>query len=184
MNTSSTSTPPRRQFGPDTRPIRLHRSDTKTSQNLRFKKISERQLARKKRTRISQDRVVKELARLSFSDVRKLFRKDGTLKAPHEMTAGEAACLSSIESFEKFEGVGDAREHVGTVRKIRMWDKLAALEKLGKHLGMWSDRMPLEAFLALFPGPIAERLCQHLGDEAAKRGIDRGDPEHPESTGV
>ena len=142
--------------------------------------LTKRQIARQKRTRITQDRVVKELARLAFSDIRKLFKADGSMKLPHELSAKDAACLSSIESFEKFEGVGDAREHVGTVRKVRMWDKLAALDKLGRHLGMWSERMSLEAFLALLPGSIADRLRQHLGDETAKCGSNGGGPERTE----
>jgi len=72
---------------------------------------------------------------LAFGDVGKLFKPDGSLKLPHELTAAEAACLSSIETLERFEGVGEDRKHIGTTRKVRMWDKLAALEKLGKHLG-------------------------------------------------
>lgn len=142
--------------------------------------LSKRQLDRQERTQVTQDRVVEELARLAFSDLRSLFKPDGTMKQPRELTAKEAACLSSIECFEKFEGAGEGRKQAGTVVKVRLWDKLAALDKLGRHLGMWTERMALEAFLALFPGPTAARLREYLGEAAARVGSDGSDRPSPE----
>lgn len=78
-------------------------------------------------------RVLRELAHVAFSDTRKLFAEDGRLKAPHEMDDETAASISGIEVEELFEGRGAEREHVGTLRKVKRWDKVRALETLAKY---------------------------------------------------
>ena len=66
----------------------------------------------------TQERVLEEVRRLSFSDPRKLFRKDGTPIPITELDDDTAAMISAIEV--------DAD---GRLRRIRLWDKNAALEK-------------------------------------------------------
>ena len=102
--------------------------------------IARLQTEREKRTEVRADQVLKELANLAFGDWRGLFRADGSLKPVGEMTRDEAAMLSSVEVFEEFSGFGEERELVGHVRKIRRWDKLRALELVGKHLGMFTEK--------------------------------------------
>ncbi len=46
-----------------------------------------------------------------------------------------AAAIAQVEVFESFEGTGNKRRFVGHTKKIRAWDKKAALELLLKHLG-------------------------------------------------
>ena len=95
---------------------------------------------RAKRTEITQDIVLKELGRLGFSDIRKYFYEDGTLKAIHELDDDAAAAVASVEVEELFEGKGEDREHIGYTRKFKFWDKNSALEKIGKHLKMFTDK--------------------------------------------
>jgi phage terminase small subunit len=87
------------------------------------------------RTEITIDRVLREVARLAFSDHRALFRENGSLKAPHEIDGDTAATVASVEVFEEFEGRGKNRVLVGYTKKMKLWDKNAALEKLMRHLG-------------------------------------------------
>jgi phage terminase small subunit len=82
-------------------------------------------------------RELREAGRLSRSDVRRIFRADGTLKDPHEWDDDTAAAIASIEVIEQFEGTGEDRKLSGYLKKVRLWDKNAALEKTIKHLGLY-----------------------------------------------
>lgn len=67
--------------------------------------------------------VVKELARVALSDVRKVFKDDGSVMHPREFDDATAAAVASIE-FDPEGGF-----------KIKLWDKNSAADKLMKHLG-------------------------------------------------
>jgi len=92
------------------------------------------------RTEITQDMVVRELARVAFSDGRKLYRPDGSLKPPSEWDDETAAVVSGVETIELFEGAGRDRRHIGHKPKVKRWDKVKALELLGRRFGMFLDR--------------------------------------------
>lgn len=88
-----------------------------------------------KRTDITVDRVLTELARVAFGDPRKFF--DGqALKDMKDLSDDDAAALSSIEVFEEFEGFGEERVKIGYTKKIKFWDKVSALEKIARYLKM------------------------------------------------
>ena len=90
-----------------------------------------------KRNDITVDRVLQEMARLSFTDPRKFFTDDGAIKNIKDLNDDEAAALSALEVDELFEGVGRNKEQVGFAKKIKFWDKKGALELLGKYLGIF-----------------------------------------------
>jgi phage terminase small subunit len=96
---------------------------------------------RSKRTEVTQDRTLKELARIGFSDIRKYFDEDGSLKKITDLDDDAAAVVSSVEVDELFEGRGEDRIQIGYTRKIKLWDKNSALEKIGKHLKMFTEKM-------------------------------------------
>lgn len=86
--------------------------------------------------------VLRELARLGLSDVRKLFSEGGTLKPICALDDDTAAAIASVEVVTKRLPSGDDDEpEIEYVHKIKMWDKNSALEKLGKHLKMFTDRV-------------------------------------------
>ena len=133
---------------------------------------------RESRTEVTQDMVIRELARIAFSDVRKLYREDGSMKSPSELDDDTAATLAGIETLEEFEGAGGDRCLVGHTKKVRSWDKGRALELLGKHLGMFVDRSTVklegrmevvndEAVAAILASPDGPRLLAELHARAA-----------------
>ena len=117
------------------------------AENLRKPKIAalvaEAQSARAERTEVTQDRVLTELARIGFGDIRQLFDESGRLLRPEEWPDAAAAAVASIEVVTREVGKGDV-EHVA---KIRAWDKPRALEMAGKHLGMFRERMDVSGEL-------------------------------------
>ena len=101
--------------------------------------ISEAMNARSKRTEITADRVLIELGRLAFLDIRKAFNADGSLKPIHELDDDTAAAIAGIEVSETHGGDSAA----GTLKKIKLSDKRASLELCGRHLQMFVDRVAM-----------------------------------------
>lgn len=99
--------------------------------------IAARQKEREQRTAVTADRVLLEAARLALFDPRKLFDDDGSPKGIHELDDDTAAAVAGIEVLEQFEGSGKERVFVGYLKKYRIADKNAALEKLFKHHGLY-----------------------------------------------
>lgn len=104
----------------------------------RIKRYIEKLMAdRLKRVDVRADDVVAELAKIAFGDLRGVFDEQGQLLPPHEWPDDAAAAIASMEATTAERGQGDV-EHVV---KVRQWDKLRALELLGKHLKMFTDRV-------------------------------------------
>ena len=99
--------------------------------------------ARAKRTHITQDRVLRELAAVAFFDPRKLFAPDGSPLPINELDDATAAALGGLDVQEVFEGSGENRVFVGYVKKYKVTDKNAALGNAMKHLGMLKESLAL-----------------------------------------
>jgi phage terminase small subunit len=111
-------------------------------QNLRKleKKIAIAQSERSKRTEITADRVLKELARIAFVDLRKVFRwgPGGVTLLPSDgLSEDEAAIVAEVSETTTESG--------GSIKGKR-FDKLKALELLGRHLGLFVDRTEITGF--------------------------------------
>jgi phage terminase small subunit len=102
--------------------------------------ISAAQQARSTRTEITQDRVLEELAKIGFSDIRRIFTDDGGLQNPSEMSDDMAAAVQSVEVVVR-QVPGEDRREVEHVHKIKLNDKLGALTQIGRHLGMFTDNV-------------------------------------------
>lgn len=101
--------------------------------------ISAAQVARSFRTGITQDRILAELAKIGFSDLRKTLTPGGHLLNPGDWDDDTAGAIASLEVVMTAgsEMDDEGRRIPEHVHKIKTWDKLAALDKLGKHLGMF-----------------------------------------------
>lgn len=130
------------------------RALTKANVQRRIRKLMhERAL----RTQATADEVLLELKKLAFADVRRVFTKDGALKSIRSMPKDVSATIASVEVEELFEGRGENREHVGSVHKLKQWDKLKALELLGKNLKLWTDKVDVSGNLTLEDLVLASR---------------------------
>ena len=105
------------------------------------KYISEKIKEREKRTEVTQDRVINELAKIAFMDIRKLYTENGKLKNIADIDSDTAGAISSLETLEEYDGYGDDREKIGDTQKVKLLDKTKALELLGRHLGMFKDKV-------------------------------------------
>lgn len=101
--------------------------------------VDEGRKAISERTELTQEQVVTELAKIGFSDVRKLFDENGALIPIHMLSDEAAACLSSFEVVTR-RPPGGGEGEVEHVVKVKLWDKPSALVNLGKHLGGFNDK--------------------------------------------
>lgn len=115
---------------------------------------------RSKRTEIDADTVLKELLKLATSDLRRLFKDDGSLLPPDEWPDDVAMAVASVEVDEIFDGFGADRTQIGLTKKVKFWDKPKALELLGKHLKLFTDKIEHSGKLTL------EDLVAGKGEDA------------------
>lgn len=109
---------------------------------------------RSQRTEITQDMVVRELAKLGFFDIRKLFDKDGKPLDISKLDDDTAAALVGLDVQDVSDGDGN---YVGFIKKYKMADKIKALELLGKHVGAF-DRQDKQQAAVEDLTPLAEKL--------------------------
>ena len=87
---------------------------------------------------ITPERVMRELERIAFQDIRPIFDNDGNLKPIHLLDDDTAATIASVDVEVKWQGKGDDMVPV-TTKKVRRVDKMAALNVLARHFKIVGD---------------------------------------------
>lgn len=92
---------------------------------------------------ITAQRVLEEIGRIAFSDVRSLYDTNGHLKDIHELDDDTAATIAGIEiEVERGKTKSGEEETVITrTHKIKRWDKNRALDTLAKHFGLVKEKI-------------------------------------------
>ena len=103
------------------------------------KAIQEQMNARARRTLITADRVIAEVAKLAFSNTQDLYQDNGELIPVKDLPADVAATISEIRHRVIGGTKGDSEPI--TELSYKTADKKAALELLGKHMKLWVDRV-------------------------------------------
>lgn len=93
---------------------------------------------RSKRTDITADNVLKEIAKLAFVDPRKLFDDKGRLRPIQDLPDEVALAVASVEVVTSRIPGGEPTD-VEHTAKIKFWDKRGSLELLGKHLKLFTE---------------------------------------------
>lgn len=103
--------------------------------------INKAMALRSRRVGITQDRVLQEIARVAFMNVTDLVNvDDASIRAG--VSRDDTAAIASIRIRKVPTQNGISHE-----REVRFHDKLRALEMLGKHLGMFTDKVSVNADL-------------------------------------
>lgn len=112
-------------------------------------RIDELMAERSRRTGVNADRVVRELARVAFvraSDV--IDAKTGGLRegaSPDDLAAVAGVRVKQGADFVE--------------REVRLCDKTRALELLGKHLGMFTERVQMEGAVPVIVDDSGDDKC-------------------------
>lgn len=99
--------------------------------------IDQLKKARAQSTGITAERVLQEIAKLAFFDPRKLLNDDGTPKAIHELDDETAMAVAGIDIVTK----GNDDVGYADIMKIKLADKGQNLERLGRHLKLFTERI-------------------------------------------
>lgn len=101
--------------------------------------------AQSARAEFVEERVLQELRKIAFSDVRKLYAKNGSLLPITELSDEIAPAVASMDVFERLE---DGFK-LGETKKIKLHSKLDALKLLGEYQSMWKQVHELNGQLTL-----------------------------------
>lgn len=96
--------------------------------------IAEAMRQRAQRTEVTADRVVLELARIGFSDMRRFTTwgaRGVTLTSSEALEDDDARCVAEVS---------ETTSQYGGSLKFKLHDKVGALTLLGKHLGIFPDK--------------------------------------------
>ena len=101
--------------------------------------IEEKMAERAERTEIKQDDVVKELAKIGFAQITDYVEVQN-------INGFEKVIIKPTDEIEKekigaIAGIKEGRNGI----EIKMNDKVKALELLGKHLGMFTEKQEIKA---------------------------------------
>ena len=101
--------------------------------------VSQAMAERSRRTGINQDRVLQELARIGFAKITDVVDPE-TAKIRPDASDDDLACIQSIKIKPS---------EFGIEREVKLYDKKSALVDLGKHLGLFKDKVELNGDMDL-----------------------------------
>lgn len=107
-------------------------SENLTKPNIKSE-IDKAMAERSKRTGINADRILQELGKLGFVNIADVVDLE-TGKVKDSASDEDLACIQSIK-IKPTEW--------GTEREVKFYDKKSTLELMGKHLGMWTDKVDM-----------------------------------------
>lgn len=117
--------------------------------------IAERQRALSERTGVTAERVIEELAKIGFANMLDYMRSnsDGDPYLDFsQLTREQAAALAEVTVEDFKDGRGEDARDVRRV-KFKLHDKRAALVDLGKHLGLFKERVEHSGAVSLIVSP-------------------------------
>ena len=111
---------------------------------------------RSRRTGVNADRVIMELAKIAFVNANDVIDAETATLKPDALPEDTAAIQSvKVKTFGED----------GLEREIKMSDKLKALELLGKHLGMFRDKLEVSGTLETEKTKLDDLLQQMRGGD-------------------
>lgn len=141
--------------------------------------IAELQKEREKRTEITQDSVLHELALIAFakaSDYARVVEKDAVVEVDGNMVPvldedGNQVKYRTVEPILTDELTEDQKKAIAVIKKgrdgfeIKPYSKIQALELLGKHLGMFTEKVEVKNTTPnAFEGLTTEELKKLIDD--------------------
>lgn len=120
--------------------------------------------ARSERTGIDADRTLLEVARLAFSDIRKVVTATGRLIPIEALDDDTAAAVQSVKVVTRqgSDVDSDGNRVIEYVHEIRLADKNSAVDKAMRHVGGYAEdnrqKSPVSELSRHLQKAIAERL--------------------------
>jgi phage terminase small subunit len=90
---------------------------------------------------VSAEFVLGELLTIAKLDLGDAYDASGNLKPVHEIPDHVRRAMAGLETDEIWAGKGEDRVLVGITKKVKFLDKIRALEALGRHLKLFTDKV-------------------------------------------
>jgi hypothetical protein len=90
---------------------------------------------------IDPDRLLREAAKLAFSDISQLLGEQGALLPVSQWPKELRGAVAGVKLTKKNPTSGDGVQE--DVIEIKLWDKPKAVELLAKHLGLLTERVQI-----------------------------------------
>lgn len=145
-------------YSPKTARAQGHRLLTKADVQ---QAIGEGRKRQQDRLEVKADDILRELLRVARSDIGEAFFENGSMKPLKDMPEDVRRSIAGVEVDELYAGGGENRVEIGQTRKVKLWNKVQALELLGKHLALWTDKHELTG-----AGGSALSVTIDLGDKS------------------
>src|SRR5476651_2079285 len=91
---------------------------------------------RSQRLEITHDMILRELSKIAFSNMGNYYDEYACLKRMNELTVDEKAAISYYDITEIQDGEG---YRVGTQSRIKLHNKMSALDKIARHLDFYGS---------------------------------------------
>lgn len=120
--------------------------------------VRDGQARRAQKLEITAERVLAELAKLAFFDPGELFDEQGGVKPLHRLDENARAAIAAMDV--------ETRTHPGgvilsVIRKVKLADKGLNLERLGRYLKLFTDRIEHDGRVTL-----EQLVCGAVHDDA------------------
>lgn len=112
---------------------------------------------RSRRTGVNADRVIQELAKIAFLNITDVV-DPATVTVREDATEEDKAAIQSIKIKRSYSETGESVE-----REIKAADKIKALDLLGRHLGMFKERVELSGTLETEKTKLDDLIQQMRG---------------------
>lgn len=118
-------------------------SSSRLLRNVKVKAyVDKRMKAREKRTEVTQDKVLKELAKIGFANTADYVK---IVISEHEGELIHSVELEETDRLDKdkqaaIAGIKEGRNGI----EVKLNDKVKALELMGRHLGMFTDKVEVD----------------------------------------
>lgn len=99
------------------------------------------ELALRDRNEWTLERILSELKDLATVDINDIFNPEGGLKPIDDWPKAARAAVVGIEVVEEFEGKGSDKVQTGWNKKVKLADKIRAIELIGRNLAAWTDKV-------------------------------------------
>jgi phage terminase small subunit len=154
-----------------------------TKANLRAEIIAGRE-AQQRRTRVRADAVLREIARVAFSDIFYLVGDDDRLLPLRRVPFETRRAVASVRVLRERTTVrtttaGRTRTRTTVTEQVveyKFWNKIDALRQLCAHLGLGAGLPPLEVLLSLLPRDLAAELRAELASPPGRNGAATHNP--------
>lgn len=128
--------------------------------------------AQRLRKRATADRTIDEIAMIAFSDIADLYDPNtNQLRHPRHIPYETRKCIQSVRVQRQRTTTATNGKTRTTITdstvEYRFWNKIDALGKLARHLGLDTEITPLEALLRALPGELAQAVRAVLTNQNA-----------------